>query len=104
MYSGRSKMCACYSRSAWCNCFCRRATNGSGALQGGRKEAAERAIYNGIQDCNAATIIGNGSKICQNGCLGLGTCVRSCPFDAIFINDNGLLKLILKSAPVVANA
>lgn len=61
--------------------------------KGGHKEAAERAIYNGIQDCNAATIIGNGSKICQNGCLGLGTCVRACPFDAIFINDNGIAEV-----------
>lgn len=61
--------------------------------KGGHKEAAERAIYNGIQDCNAATIVGNGSKICQNGCLGLGTCVRVCPFNAIFINNNGIAQV-----------
>ncbi|HEX3020285.1 MAG TPA: RnfABCDGE type electron transport complex subunit B [Chitinispirillaceae bacterium] len=61
--------------------------------KGGKKEAVERAIYNGIQDCNAATIIGNGSKVCQNGCLGLGTCLRACPFNAIRINGNGVAEV-----------
>ncbi|NLE01288.1 MAG: RnfABCDGE type electron transport complex subunit B [Fibrobacter sp.] len=58
--------------------------------KGGIAEAAERALYNGIQDCLAATIIGNGTKECQDGCLGLGTCVRACPFDALKINQNGV--------------
>ncbi|MFP4416069.1 MAG: RnfABCDGE type electron transport complex subunit B [Chitinivibrionales bacterium] len=58
--------------------------------KGGKNEAKERAQYEGIQDCVAATIAGNGSKVCPDGCLGLGTCVRACPFDAIYINDNGV--------------
>ncbi len=58
--------------------------------KGGKDESLERAIYDGIQDCNAATIVGNGSKVCQDGCLGLGTCVRACFFDAIHINENGV--------------
>jgi RnfABCDGE-type electron transport complex B subunit len=52
---------------------------------GGSDKAIERACYAGIEDCHAATLIGNGSKVCQDGCLGLGSCVRVCPFDAITI-------------------
>jgi Na+-translocating ferredoxin:NAD+ oxidoreductase RNF subunit RnfB len=58
--------------------------------KGGKKESFERAIYDGISDCNAATITGYGSKTCQYGCLGLGTCVKACYFDAISINENGV--------------
>jgi RnfABCDGE-type electron transport complex B subunit len=58
--------------------------------KGGRNEAKERSIYDGITDCTAAVLTGNGSKICPNGCLGLGTCVRVCPFDALSVNANGV--------------
>lgn len=58
--------------------------------KGGRHEARERGTYEGIHDCVAATLSGNGAKVCADGCLGLGTCVRSCPFDALSINDNGV--------------
>ncbi len=58
--------------------------------KGGKSEAKERAIYEGLEDCHAATLVGDGSKVCPNGCLGLGSCARICPFDAIEINDNGL--------------
>lgn len=56
--------------------------------KGGKNEAKDRSIYQGIKDCNAAVLAGNGSKICNDGCLGLGTCVKICPFDAITITDN----------------
>lgn len=58
--------------------------------KGGRAEAKERFTYDGIHDCDAAVIAGNGAKVCPDGCLGLGTCVRVCPFDALSINDNGV--------------
>ena len=58
--------------------------------KGGKKEAKERAIYEGIADCHAAVLTGNASKTCADGCLGLGTCVRACPFDALEINENGV--------------
>jgi ferredoxin len=58
--------------------------------KGGGAEAAQRGVYHGLQDCHAAVLAGNGSKVCQEGCLGLGTCVAVCPFDAIHINDNGV--------------
>lgn len=58
--------------------------------KGGKKEAKERSRYQGIADCHAAVLTGNGSKVCTDGCLGLGSCVRVCPFDAIHVNENGV--------------
>ena len=44
--------------------------------------------YYGVQDCKAAaTISGNGSKVCSYGCMGLGSCVKVCAFDAIHVID-----------------
>lgn len=44
--------------------------------------------YYGPRDCKlAATIPGNGSKKCGYGCMGFGSCVKVCAFDAIQIVD-----------------
>ncbi|MCR4438378.1 MAG: RnfABCDGE type electron transport complex subunit B [bacterium] len=58
--------------------------------QGGRAEAGDRFIYQGYEDCEAAQLIAGGAKACIYGCLGFGTCVRACPFDAMAMNGNGL--------------
>ncbi len=55
------------------------------ACQGYGDHCAEKN-YQGIQDCVAASLVNNGSKACQYACLGMGTCVRACPFDAIHID------------------
>ncbi|MGN1346489.1 MAG: RnfABCDGE type electron transport complex subunit B [Eubacteriales bacterium] len=47
--------------------------------------AKKKYIYEGIPDCVAAARIGGGDKVCQNGCIGLGTCVKACPFAAITV-------------------
>jgi len=52
--------------------------------------ARKRAEYDGVQDCNAAVLAGNGPKACESGCLGFGTCAASCPFGAITMSDKGL--------------
>lgn len=57
---------------------------------GGRKGlAVEVAEYQGIKDCRAAHALG-GSKLCMYGCLGFGTCVDACPFDAMEMSEDGL--------------
>ncbi len=61
---------------------------------GGSDKCKEKFVYNGIQDCIAANMVNGGSKSCKYGCLGLGTCMSVCPFDAIEITDTGLAKII----------
>jgi len=58
--------------------------------KGGDKEAVKKFTYNGVPDCRAAVLLGGGHKECPWGCLGLGSCVNVCAFDAIHINSNGL--------------
>lgn len=58
--------------------------------QGGNKEAKDKFVYQGLENCNAAVLIGGGHKACSYGCLGFGSCVKACPFDAMYMNDNGL--------------
>ncbi len=49
--------------------------------------ARKKYIYAGIDDCVAASKIGGGDKLCKNGCIGLGTCVKACPFEAIVVQN-----------------
>jgi len=52
--------------------------------------ADTKFVYNGLTDCRAAAMLSGGMKVCTIGCLGLGTCARVCPFDAIVMGDEGL--------------
>lgn len=48
--------------------------------------AREKYNYVGILDCNQASVApGGGSKACEFGCLGLGSCVKACEFDALSV-------------------
>ncbi|MFI3170983.1 MAG: RnfABCDGE type electron transport complex subunit B [Eubacteriales bacterium] len=52
-------------------------------------KAKEDYKYYGIKDCIMMSFVQNGgSKTCNYGCLGFGTCVKACPFDAISIVDD----------------
>jgi Na+-translocating ferredoxin:NAD+ oxidoreductase RNF subunit RnfB len=63
-------------------------------LCNGGTNCKDKFIYDGIKDCNAQIALNGGSKTCSFGCLGDGTCVDVCPFDAIFINDKGVAEVI----------
>ena len=52
--------------------------------------APVRADYYGIHDCREALIANGGAKQCRYGCLGYGTCVDACLFDALKIGAKGL--------------
>ncbi len=56
----------------------------------GGARALEKYHYDGIQDCRAANMLFGGTKLCQHGCLGFGTCVANCPFGAIVMGPNRL--------------
>ncbi len=56
----------------------------------GVADADTKFDYNGMNDCRAAALLSGGMKVCTIGCLGLGTCAKVCPFDAIEMGANGL--------------
>jgi len=42
--------------------------------------------YSGNEDCGMLAFVPNGGpKTCNYGCLGYGSCVKACPFDAIHV-------------------
>jgi NADPH-dependent glutamate synthase beta subunit-like oxidoreductase len=61
----------------------------SSNLCNGGVRAADRYLYSGVRGCRAQALLYGGSKVCEVGCLGLGDCVRACPFDAVAIGPDG---------------
>jgi electron transport complex protein RnfB len=55
--------------------------------------ARDEAEYAGVATCAAASLVFGGPKACKNGCLGLGDCVRACPFDALHTGDSGIVEV-----------
>ncbi len=42
--------------------------------------------YQGLADCRKLALIpGHGEKVCIDGCMGYGSCVKACKFDAIHV-------------------
>ena len=56
----------------------------------GVADADVKYSYDGLNDCRAAALLAGGMKVCNIGCLGLGTCAAACPFDAIVMGPQGL--------------
>ena len=56
------------------------------ACMGECDKAKDNYEYSGPMDCRMIAVApGGGYKACNAGCLGGGTCVEACPFDAIHI-------------------
>lgn len=60
------------------------------ACAGGTNVALNRANYQGLPSCQAATLVSGGGKGCFWGCLGHGDCEKVCDFDAITMDQFGL--------------
>ncbi|MFA6687862.1 MAG: RnfABCDGE type electron transport complex subunit B [Sphaerochaetaceae bacterium] len=45
--------------------------------------------YEGMTDCNAASLLFSGDNSCKSGCLRLGSCIKVCPADAISRQEDG---------------
>ncbi len=56
----------------------------------GTKDADIKYLYDGINDCRAVSMVFGGMKECNIGCLGLGTCVKACPFGALEMGEYAL--------------
>lgn len=58
------------------------------ACGGNCNTSKEAYTYYGNEQCTAMDIMPNkGAKGCSYGCLGYGSCVKACPFDAIHVVD-----------------
>ena len=57
---------------------------------GGDNRVGKRFEYKGVQDCKAAALLAGGDKSCPYGCLGYGTCIAVCPFDALSKGPGGI--------------
>ena len=56
--------------------------------QGTHDKSPKDCVYLGINDCQSATVVpGRGPSSCAFACLGFGTCVKACAFDAIHVID-----------------
>ncbi len=60
------------------------------ACAGGTNVARNRAEYQGMGGCQAASLVSGGGKGCFWGCLGHGDCEAVCDFDAITMNEFSL--------------
>lgn len=54
---------------------------------GGCNDTSHKYEYDGTHSCKASDRFYSGSKLCTNGCLGYGDCVKVCASDAICIVD-----------------
>ena len=56
---------------------------------GNCENAQSRYLYQGLNDCHAAMqLAAGGSKSCSFGCLGEGSCMKVCPFQAVKIENS----------------
>ena len=63
---------------------------------GTKAHAPKKINFDGASSCAFAHMLSAGESGCPNGCLGLGDCVVSCQFDALYIDEETGL-------PVVSN-
>lgn len=55
----------------------------------GGDNALNKYEYMGYGNCRSMELLGGGKKQCKWGCLGMGSCVETCPFGAMEIGKNG---------------
>jgi len=55
----------------------------------GGDRAHQKYEYDGAHDCRAMFELHGGDLHCGHGCLGFGTCVKLCPFDALEMGPEG---------------
>lgn len=80
------QICAILGREApMCSCKMRAVV----LCRGTDESAARKYNYSGLKDCVSAAKLYGGSKLCSYGCIGLGSCVAACKFDALRI-ENGI--------------
>ncbi len=54
---------------------------------GSTKYSKKKYAYHGTTDCLSAARLSGGDKMCPNACIGLGTCVSVCKYNALSVID-----------------
>lgn len=63
--------------------------------QGGCDVRPKTTIYQGPRSCAISSLVYGGETDCQYGCLGDGDCVDVCDFDAMYMDENTGLPVII---------
>lgn len=71
---------------------------------GSRKNAPQKIKYDGPATCAFAHNLSSGENGCAYGCLGLGDCVVACQFDAMYMDEETGLPVILEENCVACGA
>jgi Na+-translocating ferredoxin:NAD+ oxidoreductase RNF subunit RnfB len=61
-------------------------------------------VYDGAPNCKIAAQLYGGDTGCAYGCLGLGDCVESCDFEAMYMDDKTGLPVVIEDKCVACNA
>jgi Na+-translocating ferredoxin:NAD+ oxidoreductase RNF subunit RnfB len=61
--------------------------------QGGKDVALLSYEYMGMQSCRMAAQLAGGVKSCPCGCIGMGDCVRACPYNAVRVCPDGIARV-----------
>lgn len=62
------------------------------------------SVYDGVPDCRIAHNLYIGETDCSYGCLSKGDCVKACAFEAIYINEETGLPVIIDDKCVACGA
>jgi len=71
---------------------------------GSHENAPQKVLYEGPKSCAFAHALSSGESGCPNGCLGLGDCVVSCKFDAMYMDDETGLPVVIEENCVACGA
>lgn len=71
---------------------------------GSKKYATQKVRYEGAISCAFAHALSAGESGCPNGCLGLDDCVVSCKFDAMYMDQESALPVIIEENCVACGA
>ncbi len=71
---------------------------------GSFQNAPQKIKYDGPATCSFANNLYSGESGCPYGCLGLGDCVRACTFDAIYMDEETGLPVVIEDKCVACGA
>jgi electron transport complex protein RnfB len=71
---------------------------------GSYAHALKKVRFDGARTCAFAHALYAGESGCPHGCLGLGDCVRACTFDAMFMDEDTGLPVVIEDKCVACGA